>query len=146
MGEWAAAVSAECAKRKDMALAVFREAVQRTIDYAQNPVGHGGNMPVRTGFLRASGQAVIGDALPTLVPNPNPHGAFSYAAGDVNLTIASATLDDTITFGWAANYARPVNYGSGSRKGYLFRDLAAQRWNATVDEVSREAEALTKNG
>ena len=122
-------------------LAVFQTAVQRTIEMAQTPISQGGNMPVDTGFLRASGQVVIGDDVPgELAPNPNPGvGAFTYDAGPVNLVIAGAKLGDTISFAYTANYAVFQNYGARGQPGHHFVDLAVQAWPQTV-AVCAEAE------
>jgi hypothetical protein len=150
MGEWAAKVSEAVASRKDAVLAVYRESVQRTIEMAQSPVAGGGNMPIKTGFLRASGQVVIGTEPPSIQATPGDGKSVSYDGGAVSLVISNANLDDTITFAYTAAYARRQNYGFVgadslgrvyNQKGYHFVDLAAQAWPQTVDQVSREAEA-----
>jgi hypothetical protein len=140
-GTFSAQVSDWVRQTKERQLAVFQESAQRVIAMAQTPVGQGGNMPVKTGFLRASGQAVIGEALPSLTTNPNPEsGAFGYDASAVNLVISNATIRDTITFAYAANYAAAQEYGTHGHAGRRFVALAAQQWPGIVAQVCREAE------
>lgn len=130
--------------RKAM-VAVFRESAQRTIALMQTPVAKGGNMPVKTGFLQASGQAVLNGAPTGLVDNPDPvSGSFAWDAGAAALVIAGAELNDVITFAYTARYAAAQNYGSGGMRGHMFVDLAAQQFPQTVEQVAREAQARIK--
>lgn len=120
-------------------LAVFRESFQRTVDIAQTPQGKGGRMRVDTGFLRASGAASL-SGMPA-GPSRNESGApvasperFREDAS-VAVAIANLSIGETIYFGWTADYARYREYQDG------FLRLATQRWQATVDEVVKEANA-----
>jgi hypothetical protein len=121
------------AKTKALQLAIFRESAQRIVNIAQEPVGAGGNMPVQTGYLRASGRASIGDANWSVTYKPDGQEKFGYNAAQAVLTVAKATLDDTIFFTWTANYAPYVE----AKRGFV--RLAAQQWQAVVNQVAREA-------
>lgn len=119
---------AEDAKRK-MEL-VVKQSAQDVGDIAQTPVAKGGNMPVDTGFLRNS-----------LVAGLN--GSTSLSGPDsYTLAIAGAELGDSIFFGWTANYARFVEYGTQGRAGRFFMLNAAQQWKAIVARNAEKARAL----
>lgn len=114
-----------------------------------NP-GGAGNLPVDTGFLRASLVVSIGDAMPPLVDNPSDDTAKNWDVGEVKLTITGADLTDTITAVYTAKYARRIEYGfngtdSLGRKynqtGTRFVALAAQQWPRIVQEVALEAQS-----
>ena len=144
MAGFAAGVSGWAAETKDRIKAVRNESAQRVVEIMQTPVGAGGNMPVRDGFLRASLVATTGAApLPTR-DKPGDGQAYTYDAGDVALVIAGAGMNDTITFAYTANYARPQNYGSRGRPGRMFVDLAAQQWGRVVHEVVQEVNARAR--
>lgn len=145
MISFSAQVSEAVRKRKDLIDEVFRRSVQDVAGAAQTPGpskfnpdgGRGGHMPIgETGFLRASLVAVLG---PTAPPTrENDSGAkFSFDPGAINLVIAGATVDDTVTLAWTARYARYVH------RRYQWAALAAQQWNSLVAknaaEVAREA-------
>lgn len=100
-----------------------------------NP-GGSGNMPIDSGFLRASLVVVKGSDLPPLRPNPPEGKTFTYDPGQVDLVIAECAITDPITAAYTAAYARRIEYS-----GYRFVALAAQQWSRIVDEVAREAEA-----
>ncbi len=130
---FSASVSDWVKKTKERQVAVFREAAQEVIKDAQKPVSSGGNMPVITGFLRASGRATLGS--PQLSQTVNASGAaVSWDESQIAGVIASATLKDTISFVYTANYAGYVE----TRRGFV--RLAAQKWPQIVASVSRRAE------
>lgn len=113
-----------------------------------NPGGTG-NLPVDSGFLRASLMGVIGEGTFTATEPPKDGSGFSYDAGQINLVIAGSKLTDTITVAYTAAYARRMEYGfkgtdSLGRKynqpGRAFVRLAAQQWGRVVQEVSAEAQ------
>lgn len=113
-----------------------------------NPGGTG-NLPVVSGFLRASLMGVIGEGTFTATEPPKDGSGFSYDAGQINLVIAGSKLTDTITVAYTAAYARRMEYGfkgtdSLGRKynqpGRAFVRLAAQQWGRVVQEVSAEAQ------
>lgn len=138
-GSFSASVSAWVAEKKTRMTAVRNESIQRVLEVAQTPVAKGGNMPVDTGFLRASLQVVAGDANFTL--RENPGGKHSFNGGEVTLILAGAPLGKPIEAVYTASYARHVEYGARGRPGRRFVGLAAQQWARIVDEVSREAQA-----
>jgi hypothetical protein len=137
-GSFSGQVSAWVAKSKARVEAVYKESAQRVIAEMQRPVGVGGNMPVDTGFLRASLMAELGT--PNFGLRDNPGGKAVYDAGQVSLIIASAKITDPITAVYTANYAKFVNDGARGRAPRQFVGLAAQQWPRIVDEVCREAQ------
>lgn len=122
------AAFAEDAKRK-MEL-VVKQSAQDVGDLAQLPVAKGGNMPVDTGFLRNS--LVAG-----LNGTTSLNGPDAYV-----LAIAGMELGDSVLFGWTANYARYVEYGTQGRAGRFFMLNAAQQWQAIVARNAEKARAL----
>ena len=137
VGAWARRVEAAH-------LAIFREASSRVIEEMLRPRGSGGNMPVDTGFLRASLVASTSQ-MPTLREGAKPTEGATYAQdGQVNLVIATAQLGETLFSGFVAQYSAAMNYGFGSHQGYLFVELAAQQWQAIVSQV--ETELVTRAG
>jgi hypothetical protein len=120
--------------------AVFRESAQRVIEDMQTPVGAGGNMPVDTGFLRASLQ--VSTQLPTPRGGAPEEGkTYAYDAGPVALVIAGAHIGQTIYAVFGAAYSSAVEYGSRGREGRHFVGLAAQRWPMTVTAVCRDLQS-----
>lgn len=122
------AAFAEDAKRK-MELTI-KQSAQDVGEIAQRPVAKGGNMPVDTGFLRNS--LVAGLNGTTSLSGPD-----SYV-----LAIAGAELGDSIFFGWTANYARYVEYGTQGRAGRFFALSAAQQWQAIVARNADKARQM----
>ena len=121
--------------------AVFKESAQRVVEVMQTPVSQGGNLPVDTGFLRASLTGILGGGLPIARDNPTGGGSFSYTGEQINLVIASADIGDTITVAYVARYAVHVEYGAQGRPARRFVALAAQQWPSIVQDVTLEAKA-----
>lgn len=140
MSSFAADVDAWVAATEQRMKAVRDESAQRLVEIIQTPIGAGGNMPVRDGFLRASLIATTG-GLPAERAKPEGEAKYSYDAGQVNLTIVGANLRDDITFAFVANYAIYQELGSRGRAGRRFVGLAAQQWGRIVEEVTAEAKA-----
>lgn len=114
--------------------AVFRQSAQEVVEEMLTPRGAGGNMPVDTGFLRASLMASTAN-MPVMREDARPVEGQSYAPSSaVSLVIAGAELGETIYLGFTAAYARRVNY----LPGYLFVEKAAQNWPAIVARVEVE--------
>lgn len=134
MAKFQASVAAWVNDTKGALLAVRNESANRVIEIAQTPVGKGGNMPVKTGFLRISGQATNDGSLPLQQKRPEKaaDNSFHYESGPVALVIAAAGIDDVITFAYTANYAKFVE---AKRK---FVALAAQQWPQIVGQVVKE--------
>jgi len=126
-GRFSASVAGFGDRAVARATAIMRESAQRVIEQAQTARGNGGNMPVDTGFLRASGQASL-----TGLPSGPSHQGEGFGNFDYTFVIAQAKLGGTIWFGWTANYAIYMEFRYG------FMRLAAQNWQAIVNQVARE--------
>lgn len=136
--DFLATITAFNNKTKERMKAVRDESIRRTIQQAQLPVSEGGNMPVDTGFLRASGRATTNASIP-LEEKPTSGPVRSiWDENSTLLTIKSTNLDTAITFAWAANYAVFANYGTSRMQGRQFAGLAAQQWPQIVAQVSKE--------
>lgn len=121
-------------KAREVQEAIFKEATQQLFEDAQTPVAKGGNMPVDTGFLRASFKGTLN--APASGVEFNTTGVPAAGGDDYVLTIAGADIEDTIYGTWTANYAGYVNYGANGRPGRQFVGLAVQRWNTIVNQVA----------
>ena len=129
------------AKYERRMTAVFRESAERAIEIMQepgpsvtNPASTGtGNMPVATGFLRAS-LLVSTSHMPTINPaaSGKPNETYDWDEGEISLAIAGADIGDALFAGYTASYARIME----ARYGFV--RLAAQQWPAIVNEVARE--------
>lgn len=117
---FAAQIDAWTRKTKARMDAVVKASAQDVIALAQTPVAKGGNMPVDTGFLRASLQSSLNGSTGLTGPE-------SYA-----LTVAGMGAGDVATFGWTANYAAHVEYGTRGRAGRHFVGNAALHWQEIV--------------
>lgn len=136
---FSAQVDAWVAATKERTTAVFRESVQRTIIRMQTPVAKGGNLPVDTGYLRAS---LLGST--SLMPSMRENA--TQEADAIVLTIAGLDLGQTFYAGYTANYARHQEYGTSGRPGRRFVGLAADRWQTTVSEVVRDLRSRANAG
>jgi len=108
--------------------AVFRESAKRVIQQAQD------NVPIDTGFLRSSLQVGINVAVP---PASRPQSAPG-AVPNISAVIAGASLGDTITAGYTANYALFVEYGTSRMGPRRFVGRAVANWQGTVNRVVAE--------
>ncbi|CAN7168973.1 hypothetical protein [Brevundimonas sp. LjRoot202] len=142
-GSFSAKISDWVRETKERRDAVHKESAQRVVEIMQTPRGAGGHMRVDTGFLRASLIATTGQSLPATTDKPDVPTAFSYDAGQINLTIAGAEISQPLTFVYTASYARPREYGAHGQPGDRFVALAAQRWPQVVTQVCEEAKART---
>lgn len=129
-----AQVDAWCRETEQRLLAVRNEAAQRVVSTMQM------NVPVDTGFLRASLQGALNQPA-NVTDRPNPGGNFTYDGGQISLVIASARLDDVIYATYGANYAQHVEYGTSKMAPRAFVRQAAAQWPQIVDEVAREAQS-----
>lgn len=151
--EWVAATEVRM-------LAVFRESAQRVIAEMQkvgpsvaNPDGGvGGNMPVDTGFLRASLLATLNSPATEMTFKDSDVEVYTWQEGQVQLVILGAKIGDVIYAVYTASYARRMEYGfSGTdslgreynQEGYGFVRLASQKWQDIVSAVAAEAKART---
>jgi hypothetical protein len=122
-----------------------KRASKRQYGPISNPGGNG-NLPVDTGFLRASLVATPGKAPPSLVTD-NPTGRRkTYNPERINAVIASATLEQGINFVYTASYAYYVEMGARGRAGRRFVGLAVQRWPQIVSRSARQLEYRVRNG
>lgn len=101
--------------------AVVKYSAKDVFGLAQKPVADGGNMPVDTGFLRAS-----------LLMTLNGGTALSPGPLAYELAVNQMEVGDVLKGTWTANYARHVEYGAQGRAGRRFVGLAAAQWQAIV--------------
>lgn len=120
--------------------AVLRESARRVIEEMQRPVNEGGNMPIDTGFLRASLVVVVNGNPPT-ADRITDGRRYAYNASAIVLEIAKFKAGDRMVAAYTAAYARHVEYGSQGRAGRGFTRLATQQWGHIVREVTEEAKA-----
>jgi hypothetical protein len=142
-GNFSATVSDWVRETEARMTAVRNESVERLIEVMQTPVGAGGNMPVDTGFLRASLRTTIGKASFAVTTNPGKL-SVAYDSGEITLVLAGAKVSDTIEAVFTANYALAAEYGGENRQGRRFVGLAVQQWPQIVREVSIEAQGRAK--
>lgn len=105
-----------------------------------------GNLPVDTGFLRASlvvGKGPLSVALKKPPENPR---SYSWDGSSVSLVLSRLSIEDPIEAKYAAVYARVAEYGSVGRPARRFVALAAQQWPQIVQEVCNEARARSGGG
>lgn len=120
--------------------AVLRESARRVIEEMQTPVNEGGNMPIDTGFLRASLVVVI-NGEPPPANRVSDGQRYMYNAASVVLEIAKFNAGDRLVAAYTADYARHVEYGSNGRAGRGFTRLASQNWGQIVNAVTEDAKA-----
>jgi hypothetical protein len=120
---------------------VFKSSAQDVIELMQTPVAKGGNLPVDTGFLRASLQVNLIGPVATIKDNlfTTPNSAPDWNSSDLTLSLVNFDIGKTIWATYGANYAAHVHYGANGRVGRQFVTLAAQKW---VSIVNRNAAAL----
>lgn len=109
-------------------LAVVRESIKSVVEESQTPKAKGGRMPVKTGFLRASGQAAL-DRIPTGPSKGDPAGNYNWGGGPLNVVLARMQLDDTFVWGWTAVYARKQEVFNG------FLGASLQNWQSHVNKA-----------
>jgi len=110
--------------------ALIRDSIQDVIDEAQLSDDKGGKMRIDTGFLRASGQLSY-TGMPTGPERGTKDGTYQWDAGNIELALSTATIGDTIFFGWSAAYAAAREFHDG------FLSSAVQRWQIIVDKNVR---------
>lgn len=121
---FSADVAAWIAKSEKVPMEIAREAARISAKDMREPLGSGGNMPVKTGNLRNSlAASIVG--MPRVV---FAQRTFSDAAS-IEGVIASAQPGHTIFLGFRAPYAGKQEHVHG------FVRLAAQRWKQIVDQA-----------
>lgn len=86
-----------------------------------------GKIPVDTGFLRNSFTS-------TLMGGTSMSGPDSFV-----LVTGQMKAGDVVQFGWTAEYARHVEFGTSNMKGAHFATNAVDQWPAIVREVVARA-------
>jgi HK97 gp10 family phage protein len=132
-GSFAATIDAWAAQSQKRLEAIWKESAQRTFSLAQKSV------PVDTGYLRASARASA-SAMPQINPKARPSdgGTYPNAGNEIVMTLAGATLGQTIYFGYTANYSAFVEYGTSKMRARRFVGQAAAQWPQTVAKVTQE--------
>jgi hypothetical protein len=129
---FAADVGVWTVQMKNLTKRVWQESVLDLIRIMQTPVGQGGNMPVKTGFLRSS--LMVSTSLVPVAEIRRPEkGPFVYFPAEVESTVMGAHVGEHIYIGYTAEYANYAEYGNGSYPGHGFQRLAVQQWPFIVD-------------
>lgn len=131
---FAAEIDSFVAATKERMEAVFKESAQRTVSLAQSYT------PIDTGFLKGSIQGSLG-GMPQVNPLAKRGSANPAAAGNITMTIAGATLGQTLFVGYTAAYAGHVEYGTSRMAPRRFVGRAAAQWPATVNAVTNDLKA-----
>lgn len=121
-------------KTKDRLENVTKQSAQDVIEVMQAPQKKGGNMPVKTGFLRSSLRITIGGPATGLMDRPAEYNYPDAEDRTYELTIAGANIGETIYAVYLAKYAAAREYGTISSPGSGFRRLAAQQWVSIVQK------------
>lgn len=136
MPDFAATVDAWATKSQKRMEAIWKQATQKTVSIAQSRI------PVDTGYARSSIRAST-SAMPPI--EKGSHGqrgqTYSYDAGEITATIASAHLGGTLFIGWTASYISALENGHSQQAPSGFVRLAAMEWPQTVSEVVAEAKS-----
>lgn len=118
-------------------LFVARTAIQDTVNIAQTPVGKGGAMRVKTGFLRASGKSSL-NGMPTGPTRGDPEGTYDYDEVSIVSDLNTLNIGSTFFFGWTAAYAEYRELYDG------FLDGALRQWQQSVDAAVAKLKGLYK--
>lgn len=135
-GNFATSVEKWVRETEGAAEAVFKQASQEVLAEAQRPVSQGGNMPVDTGFLRASLVVGLNNEPDVAATSRRARTWKAQSAADeesITLTLAPAKLGYKLEARWTAEYAAHVEYGARGRPGRGFARAAATKWQAFVD-------------
>lgn len=136
---FAASVDAWTRETKQRMEAVFHTAAERVSEAVQ------AGTPIDTGFLVHS-WAASPAGMPRITAGNRPpssagKASYSYDVGPINLVITNVPVGGTIYFGFTAEYAPHVEYGSNGRAGRAMVRLAAQQWPQIVAKSVRDAKA-----
>ena len=128
---FASAVSAWVAQTKERMTAVARESAEDVIEEMQRPVGAGGNLPVQTGFLRAS-LRVTRSAPAMRDAAVKSDGTRVAAPDDYSLAVTGWELGTPLYASYVASYAAHVNFGTATMQPRQFVGHAAMKWPSIV--------------
>ncbi len=143
-GQFSAQVDAWTAKARNRIINVARQSVQDVVTIMQTPVGKGGNMPVDTGFLRASLEASINNPPSGFKVKSPGKASYTIDESSYSLTINGMQMGDIIYFVYLANYASAQEYGTKFMSGHGFVRLAAQQWQSIVSKNAAKARSSNK--
>lgn len=127
---------------EDRLMRVVRGSLDDVMKATQLPRAKGGNMPVITGFLRASGRASKGGwpSGPNIRPSDAKPNQFQWDAEGATAVVISLQYGETFFFGWTAVYAGMQELYNG------FLEAAMQNWQKIVNtniEQLRRAESAS---
>ena len=151
---FAAPINKFVAEMPERQNAVYRDAIQMTVQAMTLPKARGGAMPVRDGFLRASTRAVIGAQPPLKTRRPKEGVAPAFDMGDITLVLSGATVEDTVTVAFTMVYAARVNFGfvgqdslglTYNQAGAHFVELAAQKWPQIAAQSAMRLQNVVAN-
>lgn len=128
MTTFAAQVSNWTKQTRERTNAVYRTAIDMTVDDMLTTKREGGNLPIDTGNLRRS-------FLLSTTGLPNLGGT---ATGDTSLVLSGVNYGDTVYGGFQAVYARRRNSGYNNEVGDYFLDLAIAKWTQNVAAAERK--------
>ena len=123
-------VAAHSALYQKRIKAVFGLTAQGVVNLAQLPTAKGGRMRVDTSFLRNSGGAELG----RMPSGPSVQGEAGTTGEPLAAVLAKWLPDQSIFWGWSANYARAREFKDGFMRG------AAEKW----PEIVKRTAALVK--
>jgi hypothetical protein len=129
--EFAAEVLEETIELVGYTTRVWKGSILRFVEFMQRPRSAGGNMPVRTGFLRAS---LLASTAPIEGGTQRHPGGESYAWNmrQVFGVVNRMRPGDQCYFAYEAEYADAVEYGFKNRPAAGFQRLAIQAWPSLV--------------
>lgn len=137
--EFTAKIDAWVKKTKSRRDNVVKSSIQELIIRMNQSNKLGGNMPVKTGFLRSSLRVSIGTPTTGLISRPSDYNYPDREDTTYTLTIAGMPIGETIYAVYIASYAAAREYGTANSPGSGFRRLAVQQWQSIVDEQTRLA-------
>jgi len=129
-------------KTKNRLENVVKSSAQDVIEVMNQSNKKGGNMPIKTGFLRSSLRITIGGPATGLLDRPADYNFPDGEDRSYELTIAGAPLGETIYAVYLARYAGAREYGTINSPGSGFRRLAAQQWPTIVQNNVSKARSM----
>jgi len=149
MAEFVAQIDKWIAANQERIRAVKNASIQRVIEIAQEPVGGGGNMPVDTGFLRASFRVGLdapapGPSTPPSTAGREPGSAPLFSAPVLGPELATVALGQVVFVTTNVEYAayleyldRQRRYGKFAGQSTVFIAPIELRWPRIVEDALR---------